>query len=96
MTAAIARIGDAIAADGAKGLLVISPILESWDDYHWRDIHEHVADTAEAAGLSVLDPLEAWRGAEDPSSMRFDTLHYDQSGSHIFGRTVADAVRGLD
>lgn len=92
---AIERLGAAIEADGARGLFVISPVLERWDDYRWRAIHAHVRDRAEAAGFRVVDPLDDWRETEDPESMRVggDNLHYDGSGARVMGRTIAAAVR---
>ena len=92
---AIARLGRAIRADGADALLVISPVLEAWDDYHWTPIHAWVRVRAEAAGFAVIDLLDAWRGGADADEMHIggDNLHYDQSGARVFGRAVAAAIR---
>ncbi|MFK7986472.1 MAG: SGNH/GDSL hydrolase family protein [Sandaracinaceae bacterium] len=92
---AIDRLGAAIEDDGARPLFVISPVLERWDDYRWRAIHAHVRDRAEAAGFTVVDPLDDWRETEDAESMRVggDNLHYDRSGARVMGRTIAAAVR---
>ncbi len=92
---ALTELGRDISADGAEPLLLISPVLESWDDYHWGVIHAWVRERAEAAGFTVIDPLERWRGAHDPEELRIsgDNLHYDGSGTRVLGRTIADAVR---
>jgi hypothetical protein len=92
---ALNALASDILADGAKPLLLISPVLEAWDDYHWGAIHEWVRETAEDAGFTVIDPLDAWRGAHDPEELRIsgDNLHYDGSGNRVLGRTIADAVR---
>lgn len=91
---AIGRLG---AAGPAKRLFVISPVLESFRDYHWRPIHDLVREAAERAGFVVLDPLDAWRGVHDESDMRVsgDNLHYDESGNRIFGSEIAEAIRRL-
>ncbi|MBX3273846.1 MAG: SGNH/GDSL hydrolase family protein [Sandaracinaceae bacterium] len=96
--AALRRLGRALEADGARGLLVISPVLEAWDDYPWRPIHDFVAAAARAAGFTVLDPLDAWRAAsERPEDMRIsgDNLHYDGSGARALAAAVAPAIREL-
>lgn len=92
---ALNALASDILADGAKPLLLISPVLEAWDDYHWGAIHEWVRETAEDAGFTVIDPLDAWRAAHDPEELRIsgDNLHYDGSGNRVLGRTIADAVR---
>ncbi len=89
----------AIAQSGAKPLFVISPVLESWDDYHWDALHTLVGDAARTAGFQVLDPLDEWRGAgHTPEEMRVsgDNLHYDQSGNRVFAASVADFVRSAE
>lgn len=93
--AALHRLGRAIRREGAAPVLVISPVLESWDDYHWRPIHRFVESAGEAAGFTVIDPLDEWRRAHSPSELRIsgDNLHYDGGGLELLGRTVADAVR---
>lgn len=93
--AALQRLGAALRADHARGVLVISPVLEAWDDYHWHAIHDFVRQEAEAAGFIVVDPLESWRGAHTPDEMRVggDNLHYDESGARVMGSVIADAVR---
>lgn len=96
-TDAIARFGEAVAEDGARGVLVISPVLESWDHYHWAHIHELVAKAGEAANLEVLDPLERWRGELDPKKLRFpgDNLHYNPRGNQVLGQAIAEAIGEL-
>ncbi len=92
---AIARLGAAIRRDGARALLVISPVLESWERYPWAPIHAHVRAVAERAGFAVLDPLDAWRGAHDPRELRIagDNLHYGVGGNAVFGVAIASAIR---
>lgn len=91
---AIARLGAAVAEDDARGIFVISPVLEAWDDYHWMPIHEHVAERARAAGFAVLDPLDRWREETDAETMRVggDNLHYGRRGSRRFASTLAEAI----
>ncbi len=92
---ALSELGRDIRADGAKPLLLISPVLEAWEDYHWGAIHDWVRERAEAAGFTVIDPLQSWRAEHDPEELRVsgDNLHYDGSGNRVLGRTIADAVR---
>ncbi len=91
---ALSRLGRAARRDGATSVLVISPVLESWDDYHWRPIHAFVRDAGEDAGFTVVDPLDAWRGEHDPSDLRIsgDNLHYDPSGLRVLAGAIAAAV----
>lgn len=93
--AALARLGAAVRADGAEPVLVISPVLEAWDHYHWSSIHAFARRTGEAAGFTVVDPLDAWRGHDDPHDLRVpgDNLHYGEHGNRVFGRTIAAAAR---
>lgn len=91
---AIARLGAAVAQDGARGVLVISPVLDDWGDYRWGALHDFVRERGEAAGFEVIDPLEQWRGAHDPESMRVsgDILHYDGSGTEALADVIAAAI----
>lgn len=95
MRASLARLGAAIREDGATAVLVISPILESWERYHWASIHAAARAAGEAAGFSVHDPLERWRGSESPEDLRSpgDSVHYGERGTRVFAQLVADAVR---
>ena len=92
--AGLGRLGRTIADDGARGLLVISPVLESWDRYHWTHIHEVVARAGRRAGFDVLDPLEAWQDTHEPSRLRVpgDNLHYNPRGNQLLGETIAAAI----
>lgn len=92
--AALGKLGESIANDGARGVLVISPVLESWRDYHWSDIHEAVAADAREAGFTVIDPLEMWRQERDPKQLRFpgDNLHYNPRGNILLAETIASAI----
>lgn len=92
---ALARLGADIRADGATPVLFISPMLESWDDYHWTELHSFVRDAGEHAGFAVHDPLAAWRRDHRPEDFRIsgDNLHYGERGNRIFARTIAEAVR---
>lgn len=94
-TNALGRLGASITRSGARALLVISPVLESWDDYHWYALHGRVRALAEDAGFTVLDPLDGWRESEDVEGMRVpgDNLHYDQSGNRLFADTLAAFIR---
>lgn len=93
--AALQRLGDAVRADGATPILVISPVLERWDDYRWTMLHARVHAAAEAAGFSVSDPLDDWRAEHDVERLRMgsDNLHYGRTGARVMGETIADAVR---
>lgn len=95
MRAGLGRLGRAIRDDGATPVLVISPMLEAWDRYPWAPLHEVVREAGEAAGFSVHDPLDAWRGSERPEDLRSpgDNLHYSARGNRVLARFVADAVR---
>lgn len=90
---AIAALGRAIAADDARGVFVISPVLESWDDYPWQPIHAWARRHATAAGFTVVDPIERWRDTQDPADMRIDNLHYDPSGNALLAAAIARAIR---
>lgn len=93
--AALSRLGAAIRADGAAAILVVSPILESWDRYRWAAIHAFAREAGEAAGFTVVDPLEGWRGALRPDDLRApgDQLHYGPEGNLALARALAPAVR---
>jgi lysophospholipase L1-like esterase len=92
--AALARLGAAARHDGARALLVISPVLESWGRYHWREIHDRVTAAGRAAGFTVVDPLSQWRASHDPARLRFpgDNLHYNPRGSALLARRIAAAI----
>lgn len=91
---AIERLGAAAQGDEVRALLVISPVLESWDHYHWSDIHRQVGEAGRAAGFEVVDPLPDWRQRQDPSRLRFpgDNLHYNPRGTALLARTIAEAL----
>ncbi len=93
--AALTRLGAAARHDGARALLVISPVLESWGRYHWRGIHDWITTTGRAAGFAVVDPLPQWREAHDPARLRFpgDNLHYNPRGTALLARTIATAIQ---
>lgn len=94
-SAALDRLGDALREDGVTPVLVISPVLERWDDYRWSELHARVRAAAEAAGFSVSDPLDAWRTAHAADRLRMgsDNLHYGRTGARVMGEAIADAVR---
>jgi len=97
LTASLKRFGATLEQDGVQALLVISPILESWDTYPWEFIHTFVAGQARAAGFTVIDPLQEWRGQQEPADLRFhsDNLHYNPHGSALMGQAIANAIREL-
>lgn len=92
--AAVRRLGSAIQQDGATPVFAISPVLESFDDYHWHELHHQVAEQAEQAGFLVMDPLETWQNEHSPESLRIsgDNLHYGVDGSRIFAQAIAEFV----
>jgi lysophospholipase L1-like esterase len=97
VTRALERLGRAIREDGARAVLVISPVLESWGRYRWDALHARVREIGQDAGFVVLDPLPAWRGVEDPEVLRVggDNLHYGRTGNRVLGEAIAEAVHGL-
>ena len=91
----IARLGASIHADGARAMLVVSPILERWEDYRWSALSEFVAGEATRAGFEVIDPLDAWRAqGVDPEELRMgrDNLHYGRRGNRRLARVIADRI----
>jgi len=90
--AALGRLASDVHADGAKAHLVISPILRSWDGYHWTNIHERVAEAARAAGFVVLDPLAALRASRREREIRIDSLHYNAAGTAALAAIIARAI----
>lgn len=94
---ALSQLGRDIQADGATPVLVISPVLESFDDYHWDAIHNYVESQAQAAGFAVYDPLPHWQGELSPEQLRIsgDNLHYGSEGARIFGENIASFLREL-
>ena len=94
---AIARLGAGIRQDGARALLVISPILERWEDYRWSALSEFVRGEAARAGFEVIAPLEAWRAeGVDPEELRMgrDNLHYGRRGNRRLAAILATAISG--
>jgi lysophospholipase L1-like esterase len=92
--AALSRLGHAIRDDGARPVLVISPVLERWERYRWHAIHDFVRSAAEAAGFEVLDLLEVLGPDEDPEALRVgsDNLHYGRTGNRVVGEALARAL----
>ena len=89
MSAALAQLGSDVRADGAAGHLVISPILRSWDHYHWSGITERVADAGRTAGFVVHDPLPALRASHRERDVRLDSLHYSAKGTEALAAFIA-------
>jgi len=94
--AALLALGAAVTADGARATLVISPVLRLWDDYRWAAIHARVASTARSAGFVVVDPIDRWRGTEDPARLRFpgDSIHFSGTGNRVLAEALAPALAG--
>ena len=61
VTAALSELASDIRADGATPHLVISPMLRSWEGYHWKAIHELVASAARTSGWVVHESVECVR-----------------------------------
>ncbi len=95
VAAGLGRLGASIAADDARAILVVSPILERWDDYRWTALSEFVRTEGARAGFEVIDPLPAWREAQvDPEELRMgrDNLHYGRRGNRRLARVIASAI----
>lgn len=94
---ALTQLGGAIRNAGATPVFVISPVLESFGDYHWNEIHEYVREEAQDAGFAVYDPLPHWQNEYSPEELRIsgDNLHYGVSGARIFGENIAEFLRTL-
>lgn len=94
--ASLTRMGAAIRADGARAVLVVSPVLRGWENYHWRAIHARVSHDGRDAGFEVRDPLDAWLSHERAEQLRLpgDSLHYGARGNERFGAFIAQAVQG--
>jgi lysophospholipase L1-like esterase len=90
MTGALAQLATDIRADGATAHLVISPVLRSWDSYHWQGIHTMVSDAARSAGWIVHDPFGDLRASHDPRDLRTDSLHYSATGTRILAESIRD------
>lgn len=92
---ALARLGADLREDGARGLLVLSPVLRSWPRYHWSALHAQVARWAREAGLLVADPWPEWQRSERAERLRLpgDSLHYGPRGNAVFGGFIARALR---
>ncbi len=89
MSGALARLAGDILGDGAAAHLVISPILRSWDHYHWSGIHDRVAEDARTAGFVVHDPLAALRTSYREREVRIDSVHYNAHGTDALAAFVA-------
>ncbi len=89
MSAALSQLAGDARADGAKAYLVVSPILRSWNAYHWTTIHTRIADAARAAGFVVHDPLEALRASHRDSEVRIDSLHFNAAGTSALAAILA-------
>ncbi len=90
--AALGRLASDIREDGATAHLMISPILRSWDSYHWSSIHERVANAAREAGFVVHDPLATFRASHREHDVRIDSLHYNKTGTQALAAYVARAL----
>ena len=93
----IAQLGARIQADGARAILVVSPILERWEDYRWSALHAWVDGEATRAGFEVIEPLDAWREeGVDPEELRMgrDNLHYGRRGNRRLAQVIADHIEG--
>ncbi len=94
---AIARIGGAIREDDARGLFVISPVLEQWDHDRWHALRDFVREEAERAGFTVLDLYEALHADHDPADLRSgsDNLHYGRTGTRVVAGEIAAAITSV-
>ncbi len=92
---ALAALGAALRADGARAYLFISPVLRAWERYPWRPIHAQVAEWGREAGFEVHDPLAGWQGTERAAELQLpgDPLHYAPLGNERFGRFIAAGLR---
>ena len=96
LQAALDALGDDLRTDSAEAALVISPGLYGWHRYPWGPVHAAVTAAGQAAGFTVLDPIDDWRGL-DPERFRFagDNLHYTNEGAQHLATWLAPRLRAL-
>jgi lysophospholipase L1-like esterase len=92
-SAALTQLASDAKTDGAKAHLVVSPILRSWNAYHWTSLHERIADVARASGFVVHDPLEALRASHREYEVRIDSLHFNGAGTAALAALIAAQLR---
>jgi lysophospholipase L1-like esterase len=91
-TGALSRLASDVRTDGAAAHLVISPILRSWDAYHWTSLHARIAEAARDAGFVVHDPREALRASHRERDVRTDSLHYNATGTTALASILAREI----
>lgn len=91
-TAALSRLAADVRQDGASAHLVVSPILRSWNAYHWSTIHERIAEAARGDGFVVHDPLAALRASHRENEIRIDSLHYNATGTAALASILAREI----
>lgn len=94
MTRALTELGADVRADGAAPHLVVSPILRSWEHYHWVGLHARIDEAARAAGFVVHDPLGALRASHRARDVRLDSVHYDARGTEALAQLIARELEG--
>lgn len=92
MSAALGRLAADVREDGAAAHLVLSPMLRSWDHYHWSGLEERVAESARAAGFVVHDPLATLRATHRERDVRLDSLHYNATGTEAIAAFIARSL----
>ena len=89
---ALGELAADVRRDGAAAHLVISPILRSWDRYHWSSITARVAEAARAAGFVVHDPLPTLRASHRERDIRLDSVHYNAAGNEALAAFLAHEI----
>jgi lysophospholipase L1-like esterase len=96
----IRRIGEKARAHGVPAAFLVHPLFEdrsSFDDYALADVHQHLGQTALAAGLIPLDALVAFRG-HDPHALKinradyFDPWHMNEAGHRLTAQYLRDSL----
>jgi lysophospholipase L1-like esterase len=77
---------------GIPGLVVVFPTLgRRLDRYPYRELHRAVAETAQGAGLAVLDLLDCYAGY-DFRELRVDVVHPSPLGHRVAAHAIRDAL----
>jgi len=81
---------------GCRFVLLVLPVIWKLDgDYPLEDVHAHIASSARALGIEVVDALAALRGHHDSELMLHPRdRHPSGRYARIVAETLADALGG--